>query len=134
MTMRGFGAGLLVVALGGAVANAAKAPVLTVAPESLAFGQIAVGQYSTAQTFTLTNTSAKKLTLSSVTLSDTANYSMTSTCGKALAPAETCVVKVTFQPTIPAQALGTVTIKDRADAAPILVNLSGKGRAGVGAR
>jgi len=84
----------------------------------------ASGQSSRAQTVTLTNTGLATLMLSSITLSDTVNYAMTSTCGSSLTAPSSCTLTITFRPHA-ADYSATIKISDNLSNSPQTILLSG---------
>lgn len=105
------------------------APQVTLSATSLAFGSVTVGQVSAAQPVTVSNSGNAALSLTSVTLSDTSDYSMTSTCGATLAPSSSCSLSIDFKPQSTAALPATVTIVDNASGSPQAVALTGTGTA-----
>jgi hypothetical protein len=101
------------------------------APASLAFGSVAVGQKSSPQTVTLTNNEA---TTTAFTFSASGNYSAvgsgTSPCGSSLASKKSCTMSVTFKPTSKGTINGDVTISDSTAIQVQSVMLSGTGTGG----
>jgi hypothetical protein len=80
-----------------------------VTPTSLAFGSVAVGTTSAAQTLTLSNTGTTGMT--GITISDTAPFHhLDGTCGTTLAAGSSCTFTVVFQPTATGAASGTTMI------------------------
>lgn len=92
---------------------------------SLTFSSQAVGTNSPAQTFSLTNVGAFSLTIPSISASG--DFSTTSTCGSALAPAAKCSISVVFSPTATGTRTGLLQIVDNDMTSPQLVNLTGTG-------
>ena len=82
---------------GEAVANS----VLTLAPRSLAFGNLPVHTSSAAQSVTVTNTSAQTVAIMDIALRGTApgQFTFTDDCGKSLAAYRTCTLEAIFKPT-----------------------------------
>ena len=104
---------------GAAVVAPPGPPVLTMTPPTLDFGTIGVGIVSATQAFTVTNTGATASGVLSVVKNDSTSsvgggsqFSYTTTCQAALAPAATCQVVVTFSPTIALSASATITVTD----------------------
>lgn len=114
-----------------------KPPTPTETPE-LALSDIALlfnaasGQSSRAQTVTLTNTGKVEVKLSGITLSDTTNFAMTSTCNSTLAAAATCTLTLTFKPQSAASFPATITITDNTASSPKTINLTGTGTIATG--
>ncbi len=78
-----------------------------VAPQSLAFGSELANMPSRAQTVTLT-AGVNSLQISSIIASG--DFTQTSNCGAALAPASSCSIQVTFTPTVTAPRNGALTV------------------------
>jgi hypothetical protein len=130
-------------ALGNTTANAFVAelpltPTVTIAPTTLNFGSQPVG-FATAPLYaTVTNNTATSVGLTIPPTFTGANaadfaYSATGTspCGSSLASGSTCVVGVTFTPSVQAAESATLNLVDSDDTAahPLLVTLSGTGTA-----
>jgi len=104
----------------------ASAPTVTLAPTSLnTFSPQPVGTTSTAQTVTVTNSGAAKLTISSIAA--TGVFKETNTCPGSLAPQSNCVISVVFTPTSVGTASGSLTLTDNAPDSPQTVSLGGSG-------
>jgi phosphatidylserine/phosphatidylglycerophosphate/cardiolipin synthase-like enzyme len=86
-----------------------------------------VGQTTPSQVLTLTNSGTATLTLSSVVLSDTSDYSMMSTCGASLATSANCTLTLAFKPQSAASLPATITVNDNATGSPQAVALTGTG-------
>ena len=104
-----------------------RIPDIAVAPESLAFGNIAIGRNST-QTVTISNNGTGDLTLTAVTLSGE-GFSMTDNGeSNVITPGNSQDIDITFTPTQVQEYQGNLTIEsDDADEGEIVVNLSGAG-------
>jgi hypothetical protein len=98
---------------------------LTASPSSLSFGGTIVGSTSAAQTVTVSNPGTTAASVSSVTAS--APFSQTSTCGSSIAAGASCTVSVTFAPTAAGAANGTLSVASSAPGSPLTVALSGTG-------
>jgi hypothetical protein len=96
-------------------------------PSLLSFAAvIGVGQSSTAQPVTVTNSS--NYSIGSVTLAATAPFTISqNSCTGSLAPGANCGAAVVFSPTVAGAASGALTISSAAVATPALVPLSGTG-------
>ena len=81
------------------------APVSSLSPSSLPFGNQSVGTTSAAQTVTLSNTGNAALAITGIATS--ANFSQTNNCGSSVAASDSCTVNVTFLPTAIGQLPGT---------------------------
>ena len=99
--------------------------LVTVSPGSLAFGNVAVGTTTAAQTVTLTNNQGSPLSIASVTAAAPfAVNAGTTTCGASLASGASCAIGITASPTSPTTSNGTLTITDGASNSPQTVSLS----------
>ncbi len=107
---------------------AAAAPVVTLSPTSLTWGEVVVGVKAAAQTVTVTNTGTATLNIISITTSgDFAQMKVAKSCGSTLAARASCVILVTFTPTQLGARAGNLTINDSASSSPQTVPLSGTG-------
>ena len=97
-------------------------PAIGMLPPRLDFGSIGVGTVSAAQSFTITNTGGSAtgtLTVANVAVGGGASqFSYTTTCLAALAPAATCQVVVTYKPTVVGNASATFTVSDGTYSSP----------------
>jgi hypothetical protein len=100
------------------------APVASVSPASLAFGDVTLGQVSPTQHATITNTGSAALDITSVTLSGSTEFVDTNSCPSSLQPAATCSVGVTFKASVGGATTGTLTIADSATGSPQTVSLT----------
>src|SRR5579864_6730628 len=94
-------------------------------PSSLTFASVPLGTSSLPQTVTLTNSGNTALTISSVQV--TGDYGQNNNCPASLSAGSTCVINVTFTPTVTGTRTGTVTISDSAMGSPQSVGLTGTG-------
>ena len=101
------------------------APALTLSATALTFPTTTVGQTAAVQNLALTNSGTATLTLTSVTLSDTRDYTLMNTCGASLAAAASCIVTVSFTPATVATLPATLTFTDNAANSPQTVTLTG---------
>jgi hypothetical protein len=99
-------------------------PVVLLSPTSLTFPIQTVGTTSAPQGVTLTNTGSEALALTSITAS--AGYAQTNTCGLSVAAGGACSITVTFAPTVTGTQSGNVTVVDNAGSSQ-MVGLSGTG-------
>jgi FG-GAP-like repeat/Cep192 domain 4/FG-GAP repeat len=101
---------------------------ISVSPGSLTFsGSQSVGSASAAQNVTLKNVGTDTLNMN---ISINNNFTMnTSACGSALAPGVSCIIPVSFQPTVTGPIAGLLTIAGDAINAPQSVALQGNGAA-----
>ena len=94
---------------------------------TLAFGNEAVGATSPPQTVSLTNGGASAVAIASITAS--AGYTDTTTCGASLAANQSCNVSVSFAPTGAGAVQGLLTVTSNANGPNTVqtVSLSGTG-------
>jgi hypothetical protein len=104
-------------------------PTVTLLPSPVPFGNIVQGNHSTAQTVTLTNTGTSPYNISSTGVSDTADYTYTTTCGTVVQSKGTCTFSVTFQPASIATFNATLNVYDTTDGVNVSANLTGAGTA-----
>jgi hypothetical protein len=96
-------------------------------PTSLNFKKVAIGQTSSPQTVTLTNTGTATLNISGITASG--DYQISSnTCGPTVAAGANCAVGVTFTPTKKGKRTGLLSFTDNAPGSPQTVSLTGVGQ------
>jgi YVTN family beta-propeller protein len=104
-------------------------PVASLSATSWNFGNQKTGTSSAAKSITLTNSGTTPLILSNLSISG--NFALASgtscTSTTTLAPAGSCLIKVTFTPTSKGSRSGSVTIKDNALSSPSTISLSGTG-------
>ncbi|MFB3921701.1 MAG: choice-of-anchor D domain-containing protein [Terriglobia bacterium] len=99
------------------------AAVAAVTPATLSFGN--QGGTGPSQNVTLSNTGNAPLAISGISI--TGPFSQTSTCGSTLVSGASCTISVSFLPTSPGAATGTLSIADSASGSPQTVSLSGTG-------
>lgn len=94
----------------------AVAPIATVSPASIAFGNGSVGATSAAQTVTITNTGNATLTFSAITLTgaNAADFVKGAGCAASVAPNTSCTVPVSFKPGTTGFKSASLTITDNA--------------------
>jgi uncharacterized protein (DUF2141 family) len=100
-------------------------PIATLSPTSLTFGTQLAGTPSSPQTVTLSNTGSATLDISSITAS--ANFAETNTCGASVAAGASCAITVIFMPRSSGVLTGTITITDNASNSPQTIALTGTG-------
>ena len=108
------------------------APVLTLAPAVVDFGQQTVGGAYPPQTATLTNTGTATLSISTITIAGTgfAIVDASACAGTALAIGASCHVSLSFAPpAVQAGATGTLTINSNVAGSPTNLPLMGTGTA-----
>lgn len=96
----------------------------TINPASLTFPNQAVGTSSLPKTVTLTNNQAIPLNISSVTASGPFTAG---SCPASLAAQTSCVISITFTPTVLGSSTGTLTVVDDANNSPQTASLTGSG-------
>jgi hypothetical protein len=97
----------------------------TLSPTTLSFSNQQVGTTSDAQTITLTNSGTLSLQFSHIQASRL--FGETNACGTSLGPGSSCMLSVTFTPTVAGAATGTLSFTDSAPDSPQSVTLSGTG-------
>jgi len=85
-------------------------PAGILSTSSLSFAATPEGQLSTVENVTLTNTGG--LPLTSISVSVSAQFQVTSTCGTQLVAGAVCTIGVVFAPTQVGAIIGTLTIAD----------------------
>jgi hypothetical protein len=105
--------------------TAAGGPIFSPSATMLNFPAQTVGGASTAQTITITNTGSIGLTFGVSSIGGPFAISGNTCTG--LAPAATCTVSVTFNPTATGAATGSLTMNTNAAASPHLIALAGSG-------
>jgi FG-GAP-like repeat/Abnormal spindle-like microcephaly-assoc'd, ASPM-SPD-2-Hydin len=91
----------------------------------VAFPDQFVGTTSAPQSVLLTNNGTTPLSVSSITA--TAPYSVSSSCGKSVAPGASCNLDITFSPATQGTFAATVSIADSASSKPQVIEVSGSG-------
>jgi len=109
-----------------------KYPMLSFTPNALSFADVAVNS-SSIMTDTVTNTGLVPLTVSKVALtgSNTKYYKKSDNCPRSpstLAAGATCVVTITFTPTVTGALDSTLTITDNTSAGTNTLSLKGTGK------
>lgn len=108
-----------------ALLNQSPAAVMSASPTKLTFGNEQLGSTTATQTVTLTNKGNTTLDISSITTS--ADYPMTTTCGATLGSLATCTITVSFAPSFPGAINGTLTITGSVTGDYLLVPITGTG-------
>jgi Abnormal spindle-like microcephaly-assoc'd, ASPM-SPD-2-Hydin len=98
-----------------------SSPNASLSVTTLSFGNQVVGT-SQSLPITLTNSGTAALNLSIVA---SAPFAQMNNCGTSLAAAANCTITVTFAPTAPGNASGTVTLTDNAAGSPQVISLTG---------
>ncbi|MBU6378578.1 MAG: choice-of-anchor D domain-containing protein, partial [Gammaproteobacteria bacterium] len=110
------------------------APIISVSPTTLSFGNQRTNLASAAQTITIGNTGTADLVFtgggsSAITVggTDAGQFARSTTCGASLAPNASCTVSVTFTPTSSGAKSASLSIAHNAAGSPTAVSLSGTG-------
>ena len=107
------------------------APIASLSPTIMGFGQVSVGTKSVVQTVTLKNTGASTLQVSALTIngSDFALAATGGTCTAttALAVSANCTIAVAFTPTVASVRSATLSVTHNAVGSPSNVSLAGTG-------
>lgn len=125
----------ITIALGGSGSGgAAPAPSAAISPASLSFPSTAIGVTSAALNVTVANTGAAPLNLSSLALTNSADFVIaggTCAAGGSVAAGQSCTVSVAFRPSAGATGSrsGTLTIAHDAAGSPGTVALAGSASA-----
>jgi len=96
----------------------------------LNFGTVTVGQASTPQVATFTNTAKFALPIKSLTITGTnaSDFTETNTCQPSVAAGASCDITVTFKPTATGLRTADVSISDGGGGSPQTVALTGTGQ------
>jgi FG-GAP-like repeat/Abnormal spindle-like microcephaly-assoc'd, ASPM-SPD-2-Hydin len=100
--------------------------VVELNPTSLDFGSVNVGS-SRVLTTALTNVGSAFLSITSIIVTGSSEFSQTNTCGSGVGGGQSCTITVTFSPTVAGSVTGNVSISDNGGASPQTVPLSGSG-------
>jgi hypothetical protein len=106
--------------------NGTAAPKLVTTPTTVGFGSVTVGTASGPASVTVTNTGTASTGALTVTLTGASAsvFSLTTTCGPALAAAASCIVAVTCSPTATGTLAATLTIGDGSVSASVPLSAS----------
>ena len=115
------------------VGTTASAPVVSLSPTSLSFGNHQVNTTSAAQTVTLKNSGNAALTIKGIGLSgpNSGDFHQQNTCPNPLEAGASCTISVTFTPSAEANFSASLSIADNASGSPHSVSLSGTGVPGM---
>ena len=106
--------------------NGIPAPSLTIAPSTVDFGNVLVGQRSPAATLRVSNPGTQPANIG--TISTTGDFRIDFVdCGTSVPGGGSCTVRVLYAPTIPGRADGWLVIPDAATAAQTRASLLGTG-------
>jgi hypothetical protein len=106
-----------------------SAPVVSLSPTNLSFGNHQVNTTSAAQTVTLKNSGNASLTIKGIGLSgpNSGDFHQQQNCPSTLAAEASCTINVTFTPTAEGSRSASLSIADNASGSPQSVALSGSG-------
>lgn len=107
------------------LSGSAIGPVVNLSPAALSFPTTPVGTVTASQTLSLANTGNMVLTISSIQVSG--DYGQTDNCPANLPAASSCLINVSFTPSVAGVRTGAVTIGSSAAGSPQTVGLSGSG-------
>ncbi len=102
-----------------------NAPGVSLSPNSLTFGTLAMGSSTPAQTVLLRNMGSAALAISSITAQG--DFSETDNCGGSVPAAGTCSFSIVFSPVEGGTRNGSIVIADDAAGSPHQITLSGTG-------
>ena len=118
-------------AISGAPVQALSGPVAALFPASEDFSSITVGQSSSSQLVTLTNTGNQGLSVNSIALtgSNSADFAATPNCTvpTVLSPNGTCTISIVFSPTAAGPRQASLAVTDNAPGSPQTIPLTGTG-------
>jgi hypothetical protein len=103
------------------------APGIIFNPNSLSFGNQAVGSTSPLQILTLRNVGSEALDIERIFTTPGRDFHQSSTCTKPLGPGESCTITLTFTPTKRGPRNGFVLIIDNATPEEEQIPLTGNG-------
>ncbi len=110
--------------------------LLTWSPRVITFPATPVGKTSSAVAVTITNTGTDPVTMNHITFSgaNAADFGQANNCGSNLAANGSCMVLVTFTPSVAASESAAMAINDSDPGSPQSVSLSGAGTAAAAAQ
>jgi hypothetical protein len=105
------------------------APIASLSTTALAFGSETLHVTSTSQPVTLTNTGNASLTGIAISIigTNSADFAQTNNCPATLTVSSTCIVNVTFTPSVLGAESAMLSFSDNAVGSPQLVALGGTG-------
>ena len=117
------------VSLSGTGSTTIGAPIASLSPPAVAFGNQNVNTTSQAQTVTLSNSGNAALSINSITITGTnsGDFAQTNNCGTSVAAGTTCAISVTFAPTGNGARTATLAVSDNATGSPQTASLAGTG-------
>lgn len=108
-------------------------PTASLSPSSLAFAPQNVGTGSATQTVLVTDTGSQNLSISGISAS--VGFAETDNCSTPLSPSGSCLILVTFTPTVVGEQNGTLSVTDNDGGTPgstQTVSLTGTGLGALG--
>jgi subtilase family serine protease len=113
--------------------NINGSPLVSLNPTSLTFAAQTVGTSSPQQPVTLTNSGTGTLTLNSVTITgtDPSDFIPANKCSASIPAGTSCLIYVTFKPTVAGTRTASLTLTDSAMNSPQNVPLTGTGTTGT---
>jgi subtilase family serine protease len=108
------------------------APLVSLSPASLSFGQEDAGSTSAPQSVTLSNTGTAVLRISNIDLGgvNPLDFAQTNNCGSGVVAGSNCTINVTFSPNAAGSRSASLAIFDDASGSPHAVSLTGSGAPG----
>lgn len=105
------------------------APKIALTPSTLTFGSVNVGNASTPQKLTLSNSGNADFSLGPIRASgeDGSDFQIKSDCESKLAAGKTCEVSISFNPRTPGQKSASLTIAGQAIGSPATSKFTGTG-------
>ena len=106
-----------------------QAPRVSLSQVSLSFPSLAVGTDKASEMVTISNIGTAPLVIASITLagSNSSDFQQSSTCGPTVAPKGSCVVTVTFAPTVTGAESADLKVVTNANPSALDIALSGSG-------
>jgi hypothetical protein len=116
---------------GGGSTPPPSAPIVSLSPASLSFGQETMGITSAPQTVTVSNTGNASLDFTSEALSgaNSGDFAQTTNCPLVLAAGGSCPINITFTPSASGTRTASLAVSDNASGSPQQVSLTGTGMA-----
>ena len=127
LTIRMFTCVIPVLVALGCTMPALRAQSVTLAPSTVDFGTQLVGTNGTPWTLTVNNTGPAAVALGTISLSDTTDFVVSTTCGAALGPYSNCNAMVGFSPSTSGSITGQLLVPVVGTTIPLSVALKGTG-------
>jgi hypothetical protein len=112
---------------GGVSSPPPAAPLVSLSPASLTFGQVNYGSSSAAQKVTLSNTGNASLSMSDIGIGGTnpGDFAETNNCSSSVAAGANCTINVVFSPLDTGSLSASLAVADNASDSPQTVSLAG---------